>query len=1132
MKRLSAILLAALFLIASVLPASALELSSVESAEEFVLPETSKDTGENISVLSAVEAKPGLNVINGLETPVTFDGENDLTGFAKDNYHVMEIGTFADKDGNEDNKVLHLHRDAVDSHWSNLNYPGYSFPGDGRKYAISFDHYFKMNDVKTAWGALVYLNSVNPEHISVSCDRDKWIHTSTTVTPKKTYLQFRHRLGTVNAENAGTQTPLDAYFDNFAIYPYYKITYVVPGRDDVVDQVLFDAEGNLLKTYDIPADKMPESFTLGSVEYTPIGWALTPDASAEDVVTSVALANEDVTLYLICNTTAGVTYDKKYANAAAGNTITLTASFDADWSVDVGYTDATYEATDKTLTITSAGLDGEIHVTVTSKTSGMVYEETVFFAGSKIVRPGLNLLTGTKNPYTFEDVSLADVALVFGSPNPDLIVENPEKTDVNNSSSMVYWVYGGDYPQLWTRSFNSYSVERPTYFSYDYCGSFDNHWLMINGSGPNDIFRDVKTNNGLGPSESWRKAKVYSTSSDKAKHTQSSRFAIEVAKPNGYYVDNISIIPAYKISYMSLEDPTVEAACDYALVDENNNLLPYYTVKNTIVDGVVGYALEPDGERVLTVPLGTEDIVLYPLANVPLTFTDGENAANVELDETADFVFPSPDELGLKAEHFAVWLAEDGTHYPVGTVIPVDQLDTVKNAAFTAYYQDATVPAMGMAYEGIRNPDGKDKVSYLELMEDDGRDVLHIHHYNSTWRSDEKRFMNDVRVHLKSGAIDPNEYNVIQYMYKIPKAVNLNTLNTPPEQLTEENFTYPSEIDMILYYYTSKGFYGSPEGEHRVGNKVHKLPVDNDYHVLEVDMGVAANSNGSHPWNYDSIYGFALDGNRAFWAGDLYIDYLRIYRDGIFTVNYDTNVPEEVADYASEVILKEVEPDTGRGLGTGYLLKGDRPILDGYVFRGWALTPDATADEVVDVVDLTGDLTVYAVWDYDYLTMPNDAENTVNIRSGKDGVNGIRFRATIEPDTKEFVDEYGFIIARKDVLDEKGAELTFDFKADGENKPLYVYGAAYIKGEKDKQYAIDDSGVVTFTAVCVGVPAEHFTTPLVARPYTKYSNKNGLSFTVYGEGKTASIAEVAQSIKDAGGEAYESNKEYIDSILG
>ena len=157
-------------------------------------------------------------------------------------------------------------------------------------------------------------------------------------------------------------------------------------------------------------------------------------------------------------------------------------------------------------------------------------------------------------------------------------------------------------------------------------------------------------------------------------------------------------------------------------------------------------------------------------------------------------------------------------------------------------------------------------------------------------------------------------------------------------------------------------------------------------------------------------------------------------------------------------------------------------------------------------------------------------ENTASIRSGEDGVNGIRFQSRIDPNTKEFMDEYGFIVARKDVLGDK--ELTFGFKKDGENKPLYVTGVAYSAEDgKDIQYSVDENGNTVFTAVCVGIPEKNYSTEIVARAYAKYSNNNGPSFTVYGSTVTRSIAQVAKAIKDAEGEDYFNNKDYIDSIL-
>lgn len=85
-----------------------------------------------------------------------------------------------------------------------------------------------------------------------------------------------------------------------------------------------------------------------------------------------------------------------------------------------------------------------------------------------------------------------------------------------------------------------------------------------------------------------------------------------------------------------------------------------------------------------------------------------------------------------------------------------------------------------------------------------------------------------------------------------------------------------------------------------------------------------------------------------------------------------------------------------------------------------------------------------------------------------------------------------------------------------DRNPVWLSGAV--------EYATADGMRLKFSQ------AEHYATKLVARTYAKYA-VNGSAFTVYGSSVTNSIKEIAQSIKDAGGAAYEENKDYIDSIL-
>lgn len=127
------------------------------------------------------------------------------------------------------------------------------------------------------------------------------------------------------------------------------------------------------------------------------------------------------------------------------------------------------------------------------------------------------------------------------------------------------------------------------------------------------------------------------------------------------------------------------------------------------------------------------------------------------------------------------------------------------------------------------------------------------------------------------------------------------------------------------------------------------------------------------------MYGFVIQPNASNYEGITYIDYIRVYRDGITTVTYDTNAAEyEELGYT---VQYDVPEETGRGLGSGYLLTGDKPVLEGFTFVGWALKPDATPADVVTSIDLTGDTTVYAVWTEDGKITPRTI-NKNSLRTG------------------------------------------------------------------------------------------------------------------------------------------------------
>ena len=104
---------------------------------------------------------------------------------------------------------------------------------------------------------------------------------------------------------------------------------------------------------------------------------------------------------------------------------------------------------------------------------------------------------------------------------------------------------------------------------------------------------------------------------------------------------------------------------------------------------------------------------------------------------------------------------------------------------------------------------------------------------------------------------------------------------------------------------------------------------------------------------------------------------------------------------------------------------------------------------------------------------PENAMNTEMRVTGAASTTGIRFSASIAPSLKAKADAYGFIIARADVLEKLGTELTFDITAeDVENpaKSLYAKGEAYNKETgKDIVYSANTDGTENYTGVCVGL---------------------------------------------------------------
>ena len=115
---------------------------------------------------------------------------------------------------------------------------------------------------------------------------------------------------------------------------------------------------------------------------------------------------------------------------------------------------------------------------------------------------------------------------------------------------------------------------------------------------------------------------------------------------------------------------------------------------------------------------------------------------------------------------------------------------------------------------------------------------------------------------------------------------------------------------------------------------------------------------------------------------------------------------------------------------------------------------------------------------------------------------GIRFQASVTAVQRGKASEYGWIVARKTVLD--GRELTFAL--DNSTGKTYVYAVSYgtVDGNHIDKF-ISNTDDIVYTGIVTGIPQEHTGDILVARPYIKY---NGSDTVYYGNAREASVDQV------------------------
>ena len=130
-----------------------------------------------------------------------------------------------------------------------------------------------------------------------------------------------------------------------------------------------------------------------------------------------------------------------------------------------------------------------------------------------------------------------------------------------------------------------------------------------------------------------------------------------------------------------------------------------------------------------------------------------------------------------------------------------------------------------------------------------------------------------------------------------------------------------------------------------------------------------------------------------------------------------------------------------------------------------------------------------------------------------DNKSGLRFKGYIEYTykTDEKLTEYGFIVARTDVLKAAdNAELTHTFKPEGVVTP-FISHANYIKGTDTDLKLYPDSTLQAdvFSCVLVNIPMAHYGDEFTVRAWSKVDGEYQ-----YGTSMSVSIIDILNSLDD------------------
>ncbi|MBR2021766.1 MAG: leucine-rich repeat domain-containing protein, partial [Clostridia bacterium] len=231
----------------------------------------------------------------------------------------------------------------------------------------------------------------------------------------------------------------------------------------------------------------------------------------------------------------------------------------------------------------------------------------------------------------------------------------------------------------------------------------------------------------------------------------------------------------------------------------------------------------------------------------------------------------------------------------------------------------------------------------------------------------------------------------------------------------------------------------------------------------------------------------------------------------LVVAGYKNSYAEQFADsYGFEFIPHDVAINIGEKLSAGNIRYAE---VDGFQYEienddnYYYVTPEK--DMLVEIVEKESADSIYAVRTSYYYVDSSKSEYTELLGLGtymgnekeasirtKDPVS-VRYTSGISTSAKReevdfVIEEYGFIVGMKSLIDRRNTQLNFDFER-------YAFGVAYNRESGlDLVFDSHDDEKCIFTGILVNVPVKNYSTVVTSKTYTKIRIQDK-EFIVYGE---------------------------------